>query len=79
MRTRARKWGNSLALRLPKVVAKSLSIEEGTELELEEREDGILLRPVRSRYELGKLLKEIRKENLPEPQDFGTPEGKEAW
>lgn len=79
MKTRARKWGNSLALRLPKVLATSLKIEEGTELELEEHEDGILLRPVRTRYELGELLKGIRKNNLPESHDFGQRQGKEAW
>jgi antitoxin MazE len=79
MKTRAQKWGNSLALRLPKVLAKSLSIEAGTELELEEREDGILIRPVRARYDLGDLLKGIRKDNLPEIEDFGQTEGKEVW
>jgi antitoxin MazE len=34
MRSRVRRWGNSLALRVPREVAVAAAIEEGTEVEV---------------------------------------------
>jgi len=79
MRTRVAKWGNSLALRLPKAVTVSLELDEGTEVELTEREGTIILQPARGRYRLPDLLNAIRPGNLHEPVDTGAPRGREAW
>jgi len=44
-----RKWGDCLAIRLPKALAKSWSIREGTRVQLQFATGGILLRPVHPR------------------------------
>jgi antitoxin MazE len=79
MKTRVAKWGNSLALRLPKAVTSSLSLKEGTEIELTEHAEGILLRPAGLSYDLEELIKEIRPDNLHTFVETGKPTGKEVW
>jgi antitoxin MazE len=79
MKTHVAKWGNSLALRLPKALTTSLSLKEGTEVELTEHAEGILLRPAGMNYELDELLKGIRPGNLHKPVETGESKGKEVW
>lgn len=79
MKTHVAKWGNSLALRLPKAVTSSLSLKEGTEIELTEHADGILLRTAGPSYDLSELLKEIRPDNLHTSVETGKSTGKEVW
>jgi len=78
MRTRIAKWGNSLALRLPKAITSSHFMKEGTEIELTEHPEGILLRPAGTSYELEQLLKGVRKGNLHSGIETGEQTGKEA-
>ncbi|MGC9450249.1 MAG: AbrB/MazE/SpoVT family DNA-binding domain-containing protein [Oceanipulchritudo sp.] len=79
MRTRVAKWGNSLGVRLPKALTKSLSLEDGTEVELREADGKLLLEPLHRQYRLEKLLEGIRPENLHGEIGAGKPTGKEAW
>ena len=79
MKTRIAKWGNSLALRLPKALVKSFALDEGSAVELVDHADGILLRPAAKRYELKELLEGVNKDNLHEAEETGPPAGKEAW
>jgi antitoxin MazE len=79
MRTRIAKWGNSLALRLPKTLASDHGLGDGTAVELIEHEEGILLRPAGKRYDLKTLLKGVRADNLHRAEETGKAMGKEAW
>jgi antitoxin MazE len=79
MKTHLAKWGNSLALRLPKALTESHALKEGAAIELIEHAEGILLRPASKRYELNDLLKKVRPGNLHTSIDTGAPVGKEAW
>lgn len=80
METKVARWGNSLGLRLPKVLAEELAIEEGTAVELTAVEGSLVVRPVREgRYELEELLSEVREDNLPNEIDTGRPHGREIW
>ena len=45
MTTNVERWGNSLAVRIPKAVAEKLSIEEGSEIQLTVTDKGIELIP----------------------------------
>ena len=38
MKTTVRKWGNSLAVRIPKAISEELSIDEKTEMEMVARD-----------------------------------------
>lgn len=66
------KWGNSLALRLPKSLANEVNIALGTSVELVRTPDGVLLKPKRkSRYRLSDLLAGVTKRNLHRETDWG--------
>jgi antitoxin MazE len=80
MKTRIQKWGNSLALRIPKPFAIEVGLERNSTVEVSvvdgrlviepEAEPGALLRD---------LLAQVTKENLHGEVDTGVAVGMEAW
>ncbi len=76
MLTRISKWGNSLALRLPKAIAEALNVSEGKTVELRVEEDRLIITPASPVYTLDELLSGITEENQPESFD-DSPIGKE--
>ncbi|MFF5997124.1 AbrB/MazE/SpoVT family DNA-binding domain-containing protein [Lysinibacillus sp. KU-BSD001] len=74
------KWGNSLAVRLPKDILKEAGIEQGTRVEFKRLSDGsVVLVPIkkkRKKYTLDELLAQCVLENRSEEVDFGI-EGEE--
>ena len=79
MKTIVSKWGNSLALRIPKAIAESHAIEEGSSLEITDSQDGIIIRPISEKPTLDSLLSGITKENLQTEISTGDAQGKEFW
>lgn len=80
MRTKIQRWGNSLGLRIPKLLAEESGVYAGTEVELSVEDGDIIVRPARSiRYRLKDLLEEISDENLHGEVDTGEAVGREAW
>jgi antitoxin MazE len=77
MQARVSKWGNSLAIRLPRAAVKSLRVQEGEQVELSINGDRLEIRAARPRYRLADLIRQITPENQPEPMDF-PPVGEEA-
>ena len=74
------KWGNSLAVRLPKHLAQEAQLGEGKEVELVQTAEGVLLKPKRKvRYKLDDLLAGVTPENVHPETDWGPPRGKEVW
>lgn len=71
-----RKWGNSLAIRIPKEAAEQIGIEQGSEMELKvlNNEGIITLKPkkLRKKYSLEELLSQITPENRHDEVDFGV-------
>jgi antitoxin MazE len=60
IKTTVSKWGNSLAVRIPRAIAKEAHLNEGDRLALDfDRDGSIVLRPVRRRYELAELVSRI--------------------
>lgn len=73
------KWGNSLAIRIPQVIAGQLSVEEGAAVELVVRGGELVVRPIRPRkMSLGDLLKNCRPSQLHGETDFGADVGREV-
>ena len=67
MKTKVTRWGNSLALRLPKHMTTSYRISEGSDVEIVEEAQGLLVKPIsRKDFKLNDLLKGITKNNLHE-------------
>jgi antitoxin MazE len=80
MRAKIQKWGNSLALRIPKAVAEIAGFSEGHEVELVVEEGRVVVKPVRKRrYTLDELVAGITEENRHEEIDTGPSVGNEAW
>lgn len=74
------KWGNSLAVRIPRAIAKEARLNEGDSLALDlDRDGGIVLRPLRRRYELSDLVSRITSKNRHRETDWGQPQGEESW
>lgn len=73
------KWGNSLAIRIPNALAKSLGIQEGSEVSAELEGGALVLRPEPVRANLAELVNQITRENRHEEQAWGSSQGREAW
>ncbi len=81
MRAKVQKWGNSLALRLPKALADEAEMRLDTPVEITVRDHAIVIVPVRARqrYELDTLLAGVTPDNLHGETGFAGPLGKEVW
>lgn len=80
MNVKVKKWGNSLAMRIPKSLALEANIEDGSVLDLSLKNGEIVIKPIsKLKYSLEQLLDEITKDNIPGEMDTGSPVGKEVW
>ena len=76
----AQKWGNSLAVRIPRTIAQDIRLKAGSLVALTVRDGQLLVQPQpKPTYRLGQLLKGIDRKNLHREVDTGTPVGNEAW
>jgi len=74
------KWGNSLAVRIPKAFADEMNMSLNTSIHLVLKENTLQITPVRDTgWDLGKLLAAVRDENLHDEWETGRPVGKEEW
>ena len=71
-----KKWGNSLAIRLPKSLTKELNLKEGSKVEIKLEGEKLVIVPKRG---LEELLKGISPKNLHRETDWGRREGNEVW
>jgi antitoxin MazE len=69
MKARVSKWGNSLAIRLPKAAVASLQVREGEPVDLVIEGDTLLIRARRPYYTLEQLVAAMRPEDQPEIVD----------
>ena len=80
MKTKVARWGNSLALRLPKQLTTSYNISEGCDVEIVEEAAGLLVKPVSKRkFQLDDLLNGVTKKNLHGEITSDGPRGREIW
>ena len=79
MTAKVQKWGNSLALRLPKALADEFRLEPGSVVELRVFGGKLIVEPHRPpQYRLEDLLKKVSKRNLHAEIKTGRPVGKES-
>ena len=80
MKTAVQRWGNSLALRIPRAYAAETRISAGSEVELTLKSGALVVRAiVRKRYALPDLLKRITPSNRHESVATGGAVGREVW
>jgi antitoxin MazE len=77
--TTVQKWGNSLAIRIPQVLAEELKVIEGTDVVLRTRNGELVVRPKSpKKFSLSKLLKNCKPSQLHGETNFGDDVGREA-
>lgn len=81
MKVKIQKWGNSLAVRIPKSFAVQTEIEQDTIVDLSVLEGSIVVKPekITPRFTLETLLENVSEENLHGEIDSGEPVGKEIF
>lgn len=76
MQTKIKKWGNSLAVRIPSELANSLGLSEDSNVEMIIQNGKLVIKPV-MKYTLEELVSQITEENRHDLIDFGPPMGNE--
>lgn len=79
MLTKIQKWGNSLAIRIPRGFAEQLMVQHGSEVDLSLNGDQLVIKPRRSRPSLSVLLAQVTDENIHAEVATGKPTGREVW
>lgn len=80
MLTKVQKWGNSVALRIPKAFADEMQMTAETAVEMSIEDGKLVISPVEHpQYVLEELLAQITPENLHDEVDWGAPVGRETW
>lgn len=79
MRTKVKRWGNSLGVRIPQGLAESLGIVEDTAVELSADKEALIIKPLKRKESLGDLVKKITPENIHAEIDWGSCVGREVW
>lgn len=80
MKLKVQKWGNSLALRIPKAFAIEANIASGSTVEMSLTNGELKIKPIEDQeYILEELLSVITPENIHEEVSTGIPQGKESW
>ena len=73
-----KKWGNSLALRIPKDILNTLALDENSIMELSVNNGMLTVKP-KSNTLLESLVSQINSENLHKEIDTGRSVGNEEW
>lgn len=77
MRTNLTKWGNSMAVRVPRTYIDQLGIGQEGEVEITLEKDRIILK--KPQYKLSELLKRVKTKNIHPETDTGDSKGNEIW
>lgn len=80
MRSRIQKWGNSLALRIPKSFATEVGLQRETSVEVSLANGKLVITPVaKPKPTLKQLLAKVTEENLHHEIETGPATGNESW
>ncbi len=69
MQVQIKKWGNSAAIRLPQVFLSQLNISDNDNLDVEIRDNSLVLRPAKAKYDLKTLISEMP-DGLPRVEEW---------
>ncbi len=80
MQSTISKWGNSLALRLPRHITEEANLTDGSSVNVEVEDGAIRITPARKRFLLSELLEgEPQRDHNEHEIDWGKPKGIEVW
>lgn len=74
------KWGNSLAVRIPRSYARDISLDSGGKVNMRVHGQKLVIEPESSaQLTLHQLLKNVSSHNIHREIDAGSPTGNEVW
>ena len=79
IRSKIKKWGNSLGIRLPKAVVAQLHLADNSAVEMRIKENRIIITPAAPEYTLKGLLEKVSRKNIHEVAAAGSPAGHDIW
>jgi antitoxin MazE len=80
MEMRIKKWGNSLALRIPQAFANEAGLAKDSPVEMTLEAGRLVITPITgSKLRLDDLLAGITPDNIHHEVDTGDPMGNEIW
>ena len=80
MQAKIQKWGNSLAIRIPKSIATEAKLGQAAIVELAVAKGKLTIAPVKNRkFRLKDLVAGITEENIHDEDTWGRAVGKEVW
>ena len=80
MVTKVNKWGNSLAVRIPRAMAEEAKFTANMEVDLSIKDNQLVVKQIRKpRVKLSELLERITDENLHAEINLGPAVGAEVW
>jgi len=80
MRTKIQKWGNSLAVRVPRPFAEELGLSQDSDVDLLLEQHELVIKPVSdARVSLRELLAGVTDANLHREVETSGPVGNEVW
>ncbi len=79
VQARVQKWGNSLAIRIPKPFALDVGLTQDSLISVSIEKGKIILEPVKPSPSLDELLAKITPDNVHQEIDTGHSVGNEVW
>ena len=79
MEARVQKWGNSLAIRIPKPYALEIGLEQNSLVTVSIEDGRLFLEPIQPTYSLEDLLAAVTEDNLHSEVETGAAVGNEVW
>ena len=79
MQVALKKWGNSLALRIPAGFARQIKVRQGDPVQLSLADNKLTIQPAKPCFQAKALIRKIRKDQLHQETDWGAPRGSEVW
>ena len=73
-----KKWGNSLGIRIPVMIARELSLKDGSYVNIKDRGQEIVIKPIQ-KNKLSEMLSQINAQNIHDEIKTTGPVGKEIW
>jgi len=73
-----KKWGNSLGIRIPNLIARELSLKDGSFVTITDRGQEIVIKPIQ-KNNLFEMLSQINEKNIHKEIKTTGPVGNEVW
>jgi len=79
MNTKIQKWGNSLAVRLPKSITEQKALKAGLGVSVLIQNNQIVIEPIVEEVSLNSMMTSVTSKNIHKETDWIEARGNEVW